>query len=176
MKTIKLTLLALLLPFMCFAQGKEKLPIDLLGVDFSCVNIVGAIESDEQFQNAFEGINALLKTEPKKYDISKYLSLDVMSINTDKAVERIDMYGADKKSKLVIEDIIAAYPKEAGNKLLIVAVELNKTKAKATYIAVIFNGETKEVIYTKELVGKSAGFGLRNYWAGSLYNGLKKSK
>ena len=181
MKIIKLTVLAFLLPFMCFSQGEERLSVDFLGVDFSSVDIVGAVESEEQFHNAFKGINTLLHTEPKKYNVSKFLSLDVKYINTDRAVERIplhdaDNYITDERSSIVIENIITSYPSKVGNQLLIIAEELNKAKGDATYIAVVFNGETKEIILTKGLVGKAGGFGLRNYWAGSLYSSLKKNR
>ena len=179
MKTSKLFFLFFLFPFICFAQNSERLLVDFLGVDFSSVDIVGASESKKQFHNAFKGINTLLHTEPKKYNVSKFLSLDVESINTEAAIDRIVLHSSDnyltnEESNVVVEDIIAAYPSEPGDKLLIIATELNKPEKKATYIAVVFNGETKEIVFTKELIGKTGGFGLRNYWAGSLYDSLKK--
>ena len=74
-----------------------------------------------------------------------------------------------------IEEIIKAYPSNQGNMLLIVATELNKLNGYGSFVAVVFNGETKEIISSKKISGKPSGFGLRNYWAGSLYNSLKAS-
>ena len=33
-----------------------------------------------------------------------------------------------------------------------------------------------EIIKHKEVEGKAGGFGLRNYWAGSLYYAIRKCK
>ena len=43
-----------------------------------------------------------------------------------------------------------------------------------TYEVVFFNTETKEIIEEWITDGKARGFGLRNYWAGSIYSALKK--
>ena len=38
----------------------------------------------------------------------------------------------------------------------------------------LFDPATQEVILQMDMAGKPGGFGLRNYWAGSVYNALKK--
>ena len=48
-------------------------------------------------------------------------------------------------------------------------------KSCVSNIAVVFfNTETKEIIEEWITDGKARGFGLRNYWAGSIYSALKK--
>ena len=180
MKTMKLLLLALLLlPITSFAQLSKISSIEFLGIDFSCVNIVGAEENEEQFHEAFEGINGLIHMEPKKYNISKFLRLNINEINTQTARQRINLHNDDyfskENRKISIDQIIKAYPSKEGNMLLIIATELNKPMGKASFVAVIFNGESKEIYGKQELNGKAGGFGLRNYCAGSFYNSLKKS-
>ncbi len=138
MKTVKLLLLLLILPAVCLAKKpkleKETIYIDFMGVDFSCVDVVGADESEEAFRKAFEGINTLYHTEQKKYTKSlarlkfttesKELLLDVKSIDNDYAVERVSLFEDNpitkNKSKDTIENIINAYPSSNGNKVLII--------------------------------------------------------
>ena len=42
------------------------------------------------------------------------------------------------------------------------------------YVYHMVNTETKEIIEEWITDGKARGFGLRNYWAGSIYSALKK--
>ena len=51
-----------------------------------------------------------------------------------------------------------------------VAMLLNKADARATYQIVFFNTKTREILTN----GKARGFGLRNYWAGSVHSAMKK--
>ncbi len=180
MKTIKILLFLLLVPITAFGQKSEEPIVNFRGVDFSCVDIVGADESEESFSKALEGINILLLTETKKFDVAKFLKMDVVSINTDTAVERIglhtsDNYLARENKEIEISNILEGYPAEEGNILLIIATELDKANSRGYYTAVVFDGESKEIISTLEFNGKAKGFGLRNYWAGSLYDGLKSA-
>lgn len=167
---------------MCFAQKtKDKTKVYFYGVDFSDVNVVGATESESNFINAFEGINGLFITEPKKYDIAKFLNLDVLSTDCKIANEELailkDTNFINKESEEIdIPAIIAKYPSNEHFGLVIIAKELNKPYNKGTFIAVIYDGTTHQILSSREFSGKAKGFGLRNYWAGALYSGLKKVK
>jgi len=39
---------------------------------------------------------------------------------------------------------------------------------------IAFDIATRKILSKREVSGKAGGFGLRNYWAGSVYNIIKK--
>ncbi len=180
MKT-KLMLAALCLSALCLAESSEKNSVEFLGVDFSCTDVIGADESLADFQKAFYGINTLMYTEASKYNVAEFLYLDVESIDTEAAISRVELNDdaclfKDKERVFSVDSIVAAYPTSEGHKLLIIADELNKSQAMGTFKAVIFNGQTKEVLTKRNMRGVAKGFGLRNFWAGALYDALKTEK
>ena len=79
-------------------------------------------------------------------------------------------------SKEQIKAAIEALPiqKTPGVGMVFIAQFLDKSNARGTYEVVFFNTETKEIIEEWITDGKARGFGLRNYWAGSIYSALKK--
>lgn len=182
MKKIAVSIFTLLISTICVAQsneGNEKLVVDFYGVDFSTVNVIGAGETDEKFLDAFEGINGLMLSEPKKYNVGKFLDLDVASTDISDAIKQIDKledvdFKNRKQEKISLKKILNAYPSTDGNVLIIIAKELNKGRNMGHFMAVIFDGESKEIISKANFSGKAGGFGLRNFWAGSLYKGMKK--
>ena len=60
--------------------------------------------------------------------------------------------------------------------VVLIAKLLNKPLEKAIYDLVIFDISTRNILYIKEVVGEASGFGLRNYWAGSIYDILRHEK
>lgn len=64
--------------------------------------------------------------------------------------------------------------KTPGVGMVFIAQFLDKSNNRGTYEVVFFNTETKEIIEEWITDGKARGFGLRNYWAGSVYSALKK--
>lgn len=181
MKKIFLFAVTLFLVSVCVAQSKNKketVKVDFYGIDFSQVKVVGAAETEDQFITAFANINQLLISEQSKYDVGKFLKFDVQSLDIDHAISQVDKlkgvkFKNSKKPEVSLKDIIESYPVKQGNILLIVAKELNKGTNTGTFVAVVFDGEKKEIISEQQFSGKARGFGLRNFWAGALYNGLK---
>ncbi|WP_300704248.1 hypothetical protein [Bacteroides sp.] len=178
------TLLLLATSIVCFGQNKDFLKevssINFYGVDYSAAKVFGAAESPNQLINAFERINELFITEAKKYDVSKKLKIKVgqISLNAvNKVNSEIDpaqLMTTDTGYTLSDKDIkrvIANLPiqQEPGIGLVIVAKLLNKADAYGSYQVVFFNTETKEIINDYATGGKAKGFGLRNYWAGSIH-------
>lgn len=53
---------------------------------------------------------------------------------------------------------------------------LNKEKGQATYNVVVFDIVTKDIVFNKQFTEKARGFGLRNFWAYSVYKTLNKIK
>ncbi|MFR9651816.1 MAG: hypothetical protein SNG35_07330 [Rikenellaceae bacterium] len=187
MRTTKLLLLVLLLPAVCFAKSpkleKETLSVEFMGVDYSFVDVVGAEESKEEFSRAFVGINTLFHTEPRKYvenmkrlhftTEQKDYYVDVQAVNNDYAIERVALFDDNpitlNRRDISIEELIGLYPTGSGYKVLFIAKELNKASKRGVYIAVLYDGESKRIISSKEVSGLAKGIGLRNYWAYSVY-------
>ena len=160
--------------------------VNFFGVDFSRANLYGLKESSATIRSGLERINDLFITERKKYDIGKYFKKEVNNYcleSTDKNNSQLPVKKMFSDTKYIelsdkqIHETIAELDcnsDECG--LVLIAENLNKQDEKATYLIVFFDGETKEVIYSKRASGKAAGFGVRNHWAGSIYRLLKNWK
>ena len=169
-----------------FGQTPQEITsITFYGVDYSLVRVYGASESPTQFRTAFAAINDLFITEPKKYDISKFtgkklneISLDAVSevnhkINLHDLVTTTPDYTLDATQ---ITQAVRRLPIKKGAEgtgAVVVAQLLNKADNRGTYELVYFDVATREIIDGITLSGKAGGFGLRNFWAGSLYKALK---
>lgn len=172
----------------CFGQGKSALKdiksIKFYGVDYSQAKVFGAEETPQQFIVAFRRINELFITESKKYDVGKQLKKKVTEISLDavnqvnEAIDPEELMTTKREYMLTKEQIQAAVqalpisPSE-GVGMVFVAQFLDKPNNRGTYEVVFFNTETKEIIEEWITDGKARGFGLRNYWAGSIYQALK---
>lgn len=172
----------------CFGQGKSALKgiksIKFYGVDYSQAKVFGAAETPQQFIVAFRRINELFITEAKKYDVGKQLKKKVTEISLEavnqvnEAIDPEELMTTKREYMLTKEQIQAAVqalpisPSE-GVGMVFIAQFLDKPNNRGTYEVVFFNTETKEIIEEWITDGKARGFGLRNYWAGSIYQALK---
>lgn len=75
-------------------KGKEKIAADFYGVDYSCVNVKGADEEPGAFIKAFEAINRLFLSEPKKYDVAGFTGIDILSTGVEQANESLGALAA----------------------------------------------------------------------------------
>lgn len=162
------------------AQNNEK--VYVYGIDYSYAKVFAADESVEQFATAFESINMLIITEPEKYDFSRILGkrVDVVLEPILKVVSSCDY--ADLKTlnnsyeEPEYAEIVKNYelPQTEGIGFILIAKVLNKPMTKASYELITFDIATREILTEREVSGKAGGFGLRNYWAGSVYDIIKK--
>lgn len=148
------------------------------GIDFSEVKVIAADESEHDFAEAFSAINLLMLTEKEKYDFSKVLEQQVIPY-PDVMIEqsRINDYSKMKLYRYQREDIdllgkIKSYKlsHDSGIGLMLIACVLDKSTGLATYEAVLFDIETRELLNNNRVTAKAGGFGLRNYWARTVYN------
>ncbi|MCC8036418.1 MAG: hypothetical protein LIO77_10950 [Rikenellaceae bacterium] len=154
------------------------------GIDFSHTKVFGASETDTQFRNAFTNINILVIEEGKKYNLANAFGKNFPIQNFETANSRVilnqDLRTSDKTYRIgddQLGEILSAYGgNDQGVGLLIICQLLNKQDNQGVWKVVLFDIPTKEIIYTKDVSGKAGGFGLRNFWAGSLYQVLKKWK
>lgn len=154
------------------------------GVDFTHAKAYAVSETPEQFSKAFEGINLLIITEPEKYDFSQVFGARV-TVEIEPMVKLTEAHDfADLKTLSHTYDepdyaaIVKSYtlPQTEGTGTILVAKMLDKPNATATYEFITFDIATREIIIQKEVVTKALGFGLRNYWARTVYNAIKQTR
>ena len=182
---------ALLVSISGFAQNKEILKdikaVDFYGVDFSHAKVYGAKETVENFKYAFQDINNLFISEVKKYNIAKFLNKEVLGTHIENVKARAseikvdDLFTTNSDFKLddnTVKQIIKSLSikEKEGTGFILVAERLNKLQNKGYYHVVFFDIKSRDIIDTWKADGKARGFGLRNYWAGSVYSVLKNMK
>lgn len=190
MKTIAL-LLCLCFAGFVNAGNKSKntdiRAITFYGVNFSLAKVYAADESAQEFKHAFRAINELFQREPQKYDIAKAFDVENTTTSLSETLAQIDQIDASKlftqsdNYVLTHEEITSFIQKfntgtDKGYGAIMVAGLLNKGRNTATYTVVVFNIETKEIEFQYQITSKAKGFGLRNFWAGSVYATLKQIK
>lgn len=164
---------------------KEIGSITFYGIDFTQVNLVGTDESANYFIRAFNGINRLFTTEMRKYNVEKATKMEVSEYNFDmvndiNAETNIDNARTMKPVRLSDEELashIASLPVAgSGTGLIIVADCLDKNRNCGGFHFVFFDRSTHAIIASSYIEGAPGGFGLRNYWATSVRNAMKRIK
>lgn len=168
-----------------YGQNLKNAEVYFYGIDFSHAKVYGAEESPSQFLEAFYGINRLFLSEPKKYDVGKRLRVQLKGVDLD-PVEQVNKdtettglilngFGGYQLTDEQIADAVKQLPlkETSGIGLVFIAEILNKSSQRAKYYATFFDIETRNIIDVWEGKGKAQGFGLRNYWARSVYNMMK---
>jgi len=178
----------LTISMMAFGQSNKYQSVTFFGVDYSVVKVYGSDNTPYQFQDAFQGINRLLLTEPKKYNVEKFLGVNISAVNlepVEKQINNIDLttllidgYGGYELTDQQVDQAIKALPiaSKEGTGLVIVAEVLNKASQRGSYKIVFFDISTRKVLEIREGKGKAQGFGLRNYWAHSMRDAIKKAR
>ena len=196
----KLLLMCLLL--ICIVSAKAQTVQDLfhpgevkiswLGVDFSHVKLIGNFaeffeagdKSTWQIRDIyFPSWNRIILEESAKYDIRGmlrtydiYYDIDmIMDLNARAPLEEMESYNTPKFTGEDIESFVRDYNLEGkeGIGVLFIAECLNKSAMEAYFHFVAINMVTGEVLLHERLRGEPKGFGLRNYWANSMYRIIK---
>lgn len=166
---------------------KDIESISFYGVDFSYAKVYGADDPAEKFLDVFVKINELFESEPKKYDAGKTFGIrnaELYNSQVKKEADRISvrkLYTEDNQYFVTDSEIdrsVSNINKQGDSKYgaLIVCGLLNKLANQGTFTFVVFDQDTNKVIFQQEVTGKPKGFGLRNFWAGALYDTMKKLK
>ncbi|MDR1762569.1 MAG: hypothetical protein LBR64_01250 [Dysgonamonadaceae bacterium] len=181
-------LVLILFPAIIYAQEISNVQkINVYGVDFSHAGLYALTNDNREIKSGLCRINALLEQEPKKYDFAKYLKKGISGFCTESTDEINE--AMDAKAMKVVSPDYALTDDQINETLdnlncegndgvgfVLIAELLNKTDEKASFVAVFFDEETKEVIYSKLVTGKTQGFGVRNHWAYCVYQVLKHWK
>lgn len=190
MKQIALLLCLCIAGIANAGNKSKKTEIDAItfyGVNFSLAKVYAADEAASKFITAFTGINELFQKEPNKYDVAKAFKIKNTTTSLSETLAQVsrinesELFTQSDNYVLTNEDIKSFISKfntgtDKGYGAIMIAGLLNKSKKKATYTVVIFNIDTKEIVSQYQITSKAKGFGLRNYWAGSVYATLKQIK
>jgi len=115
----------------------------------------------------------MLRLDSLIYDIDM-----IMKVNYDTPLNDMESYNTPNYTENDIKSFISSYKTsdKEGIGILFLAESLNKTREEGVFHFVVINLKTKELLFHERLNGKPRGFGLRNYWAGSIYKIIKEIK
>ncbi len=186
MKHILLILLTILVTgSQLSAQESYKEEVTWMGLDFTHAKLINrtAFTNSRAIKDSYLAMwNNIIFNEPKKFDISKYFGVEHVKFDISVVTDRnsqIDHQSlvVDYADKLLqqdeIKEIIAQYPKADGIGLLLLVESFDKNTTTGTYWACFFNRASSEVLSAQKIHGRASGFGIRNYWANSLYKAMK---
>ena len=163
---------------------REASSLNYYGIDFSSAKVI-ANESAYDFIDVFRRINQLVVVESEKYDLKKAFRKEIGKVDLSVVGALNEMIdpgtlkeygGIYRLSPETIAGKVAEYriPDKEGIGVVLIAEQLDKSSGAATYHVVFFDLATREIVLSKWVAGKAGGFGLRNYWAGSVYRVLSK--
>jgi hypothetical protein len=160
--------------------------VTFFGIDFSaCRGIVLGAGAEEMRDVYFPAINELMLAEEEKYSIRKaFMKSDVTNTLSD--VTRVNKtldaagfaaYSASEVKPLDAEALSAMISKyelkdRTGVGLVFIAEYLDKPKTKGVFHVVYFSMPDGRIILSEKVSGKPGGFGMRNFWARSVFEVL----
>ncbi len=166
---------------------KHGSPIIFFGVDYSrCKGVALGVGTAEMRDKVFPAINMLLVVEQDKYDVKKALMKseviidlnDVNRINSTLVASNFAYYSSIDFKPFVKDTIIKMIQlydlkDKTGIGLVFIAEYLDKPGTTAVYDLVYFSMPGGNVILWEREFGTPKGFGMRNYWASTIYEILK---
>lgn len=158
------------------------------GLDFTKARFIGKFDegfdskptsANELISGYIPAWNRLVVQEPRNFDLkntfrktSIYYDLQpVDSVNSKIKPEGILTYNSYMLHKDQLAAMIAEYPegsRKDGLGLVFVVESFDKSYRKGNYWVVFFDIKTRKILFSDYCSASPAGFGLRNYWAGSL--------
>ena len=180
-----------------FGQDKRDVfspttEITWLGIDFSGSKLIGDRErlgSESDIRHLLDAINELVIKEADKYNVAAAIQkkkvengthvanehnaeLDVMAMISSDGKDHIHLKPMD------IEEIISGYDFKGltGIGLIFNVESFNKLVEEGSFWVTFVNMENKEILFTERLVAPPSGFGMRNFWAGSVNGVIAKIK
>jgi hypothetical protein len=190
-------LLSILLALPVFSQDKADVfnpstEITWLGLDFSGAKFIGDRErlgSESDIRHLIDAINELMINEADKYNVAaaiqkKSVDNEIEVTNEHNAeLDVLAMISADGKdhvhmNRSQVEEIISGYDfkGKSGIGLMFNVESFNKILEEGSFWITFVNMGSKEVLFTERLTAPPSGFGMRNFWAGSVNGILGKIK
>ncbi len=166
--------------------------ITWLGLDFSGAKLIGDRErlgSESDIRHLLDAINELMIKEADKYNVAAALKkktvenaiditnehnaeLDILSMISAEGKDHIHLKPED------VDQIISTYDfkGKSGIGLMFNVESFNKLVEEGSFWVTFINMGTKEVLFSERLTAPPSGFGMRNFWAGSVNGVLAKIK
>lgn len=164
-------------------------PITWLGLDFSLLKVVADQDEwvNKKPQDMFKAWNELMINEQKKYNVAEALGREQVKFAVDVAIDHNATLSADNlfiqqalpETQVKAEDVAEViksydFKGNTGIGVMFVAVSFDRPAEKGNWWVTFVNMETKEVVYSEKMSASSSGFGIRNYWASTVYQILKR--
>jgi hypothetical protein len=161
------------------------------GIDFSNARFIGShgfTNPSDVKARFFNMWNMIVLNEYKKYDVGETYRKNIVKNDlsiVDERNQRPDPYkmvtndNSYQLSEADIASMIKEYPTEGQNGALgavFIVESFNKNTNLGHIWVTFFDPATKEIVFLKKSSQKPGGFGLRNYWARTVYNTLKQHK
>jgi hypothetical protein len=185
--------------FVAPAIGQDKADIfnpsteiTWLGLDFTGAKFIGDRErlgSESDIRHLIDAINDLMIKEADKYNVAAAIQkkkvenaievtnehnaeLDVLTLISSDGKDHVHLNPSE------VEGIISSYDfkGKSGIGLMFNVESLNKLIEEGSFWVTFMNLSTKEVLFTERLTAPPSGFGMRNFWAGSVNGVLAKIK
>jgi hypothetical protein len=190
-------ILALVQALPAFAQTKSDVfdpnsELTWLGLDFSGAKFIGDRErlgSGSDIHHLLDAMNELMVKEADKYNVAAAVQKKKVEYATEITAEHnagldvLDMISSDGKDHVhlnpdAVQEIVSGYDfkGKSGIGLMINVESLNKLVEEGSFWVTFLNMATKEVLFTERLTAPPSGFGMRNFWAGSVNGVLTKIK
>jgi len=163
--------------------------ITWMGLDFTGAKFPGdreRIGTETDLRKLLTIWNNLMMNEPDKFDVGKSLDraplknaiLTTIEHNDGLNLSQLEDSKGGHMTKEDISTIVNSYNFKSlsGVGLLFVVESFSKIEGKAYMWVTFINLSSKEVLFTERMTGAPSGFGVRNYWAGGVYNVMKQMK
>ena len=196
-RTLIVFMLSILFSFSAVSQDKADVfnpntEITWLGLDFTGAKFIGDRErlgSESDIRHLIDAINELMIKEADKYNVAAAIQkkkvenaievtnehnaeLDVLTLISSEGNDHIHLNPSE------VEGIIAGYDfkGKSGIGLIFNVESFNKLIEEGSFWITFVNMGNKEVLFTERLTAPPSGFGMRNFWAGSVNGVLAKIK
>jgi hypothetical protein len=192
-KSTTLFFALLLAGIQLFGQSNPKVlsstDIVWAGIDFSKTRMIGSegfTDPDAIVNDYFDKWNQLVIMESDKYDFAKAYQKVKVKNDFAKASEQNGTVDPDELvinttysfSDGDVQSIVSNYKGlegESGVGLLYIVEYFNKLDNVGSVYVVFFDLDSQEILHSKNYQTKPKGFGLRNYWASTIYETIKES-
>ncbi len=168
----------------------RKTKITWLGLDFTGAKFIGDRErygSTSDVQHLLESWNDLMIKERSKFDVAgaidKLKVEDALEVTKEHNanLDVSEIFSNEKKDHFHLkpDDIVAIardydYKGLTGIGVMFNIESFSKPDEEGAMWITFVNMKTKEVFFSERVGGQPGGFGMRNFWAASIYNVLKK--
>ncbi|BDS09867.1 hypothetical protein [Aureispira anguillae] len=168
--------------------SSSEIDIEFVGLDFSQVKMVGFASSktpNEIQEYYFDAWNNLLIKETQKYDIKRAFKRSKISYDLSivHVVNKKRSFGnmltdvvPQAFSLKDIQQIVDGYntsEMQAKYGLSFVVHSFNRFEERGYIYVVLFDVNSKKVLFAEPMSGAAGGLGFRNYWARTIYNVLE---